>query len=137
MTNDIKKIIWKEFETFPEVEIVILFGSAVKGRLVSNSDIDIAFATKTCTLYEKKHEIYLALEKSLKRDIDLIDLHQVNGHILKNVLCNGEIIKKKINPSPGLFFKENVVQSGRYDAKNPNDIGKTGKKIYRWTGRPY
>ncbi len=35
-------------------------------------------------------DIYIALERSLKRDMDLIDLHSVNGNILKNVLCNGE-----------------------------------------------
>ncbi len=106
MANKIKTIINKEFKTFPEVEIVILFGSAIKGQLTPISDIDIAFAAKTCTLYEKKHKIYLALEKSLKRDIDLIDLHQVNGHILKNILCNGEIIKKKSIPLLASFFKK-------------------------------
>ncbi len=74
---------------------MILFGSALKGQLTNKSDIDIAFAAKTITSHERKNNIYLTLEKFLGRDIDIIDLHGVNGHILKNILCRGEIIIKK------------------------------------------
>ena len=84
--NNIRAIINREFKKFPEIEIVILFGSALKGQLTNKSDIDIAFAAKTITSHERKNNIYLALEKFLGRDIDLIDLHGVNGHILKNIL---------------------------------------------------
>ncbi len=48
--NILEKIKY-EFEKFPEVEIVILFGSAVKDRLIRQSDIDIAFAQKTITSF--------------------------------------------------------------------------------------
>lgn len=104
--NNLKTIIVREFKAFPEVEIVILFGSASRGQLTGKSDIDIAFAAKTITTYEKKMDIYIALEKSLKRDIDLIDLHSVNGHILKNVLCNGEVVIKKSIPLLAFFYKK-------------------------------
>ena len=103
--NILEKIKY-EFEKFPEVEIVILFGSAVKDRLIRQSDIDIAFAQKTITPHEKKIDIYISLEKSLGRDIDLIDLHQVNGHILKNILCKGDIVIKKSIPLLAFFLKK-------------------------------
>jgi len=103
--NILEKIKY-EFEKFPEVEIVILFGSAVKDRLIRQSDIDIAFAQKTITSHEKKIDIYISLEKSLGRDIDLIDLHQVNGHILKNILCKGDIVIKKSIPLLAFFLKK-------------------------------
>ena len=95
-----------DFKKFPEVEIVILFGSAIKDQLIHQSDIDIAFAQKTKTSYEKKTDIYITLEKSLGRDIDLIDLHQVNGHILKNILCEGDTLIKKSIPLFAFFLKK-------------------------------
>ena len=104
--NNIRTIINQEFKKFPEVEIVILFGSVLKDQLTNKSDIDIAFAAKTITSHEKKNNIYLTLEKSLGRDIDLIDLHSVNGHILKNILCRGEIIIKKSVPLLAFFLKK-------------------------------
>lgn len=104
--NNVKEIINREFKKFPEVEIVILFGSALKGQLTSKSDIDIAFAAKTITSHEKKTDIYLALERSFGRDIDLIDLHGVNGHILKNALCRGEVVIKTSVPLLAFFFKK-------------------------------
>ena len=104
--NNVKAIIHQKFKKFPEVEIVILFGSVLKDQLTNKSDIDIAFAAKTITSHEKKNNIYLTLEKSLGRDIDLIDLHSVNGHILKNILCRGEIIIKKSVPLLAFFLKK-------------------------------
>ncbi|MBL0717339.1 MAG: nucleotidyltransferase domain-containing protein [Desulfosarcina sp.] len=52
--NNVKAIIHQKFEKFPEVEIVILFGSVLKDQLTNKSDIDIAFAAKTITSHEKK-----------------------------------------------------------------------------------
>ncbi|NOX32310.1 MAG: nucleotidyltransferase domain-containing protein [Deltaproteobacteria bacterium] len=104
--NNLRKIINQEFKNFPEIEIVILFGSASKGQLTQKSDVDIAVAAKKKISQEKKTDIYLALEKSLARDIDLIDLHEVNGHILKNALCQGEIIIKKSIPLLAFFLKK-------------------------------
>lgn len=100
------KKIEHEFEKFPEVEIVIVFGSAVKDRLARKSDIDIAFAQKKMASYEKKTQIYIALEKAMRRDIDLIDLHQVNGHILKNILCEGDVLVKRSVPLFAFFLKK-------------------------------
>ena len=100
------KKIKHEFNKFPEVEIVILFGSVAKDQLIRQSDIDIAFAQKRMTSHEKKTAIYMALEKSLGRDIDLVDLHQVNGHILKNILCEGDALIKKSIPLMAFFLKK-------------------------------
>lgn len=103
---EISKKIIREFEKFPEVEIVILFGSVLKDQLTRKSDIDIAFAQKTRVSHEKKTQIYIALERTLKRDIDLIDLHTVNGHILKNILCKGNVLVKKSVSLQAFFLKK-------------------------------
>ena len=52
--NNTKAIINQEFKKFPEIEIVILFGSALKSQLTNKSDIDIAFAAKTISFHKKK-----------------------------------------------------------------------------------
>lgn len=100
-----EKII-KEFENFHKVQIVILFGSALNQRLTRKSDIDIAFAQNSRAAHDEKTQIHIALERRLKRDIDLIDLHTVNGHILKTVLCEGDILIKKSIPLFAFFLKK-------------------------------
>ena len=85
---------------------MILFGSAAKDQLIRQSDIDIAFAQKRITSHEKQTDIYMALEKSLRRDIDLVDLHKVNGHILKKILCEGDTLIKGSIPLMAFFLKK-------------------------------
>ena len=94
------------FQDFPEIQLVILFGSALSGRLTYRSDIDIAFAAQKKVSQEQRYELYISLERSLGRHIDLIDLHCVNGHILKNILCTGEVVIKKSVPLLAFFLKK-------------------------------
>jgi hypothetical protein len=48
----------------------------------------------------------MALEESLARDIDIIDLNAVNGHILQKALCSGDIIIKKSVPLLAFLLKK-------------------------------
>ena len=98
--------IQKVFKEFPEIEIVTLFGSASKGQLQQKSDVDIAVAAKKKLSNEIRTDIYMALEESLARDIDIIDLNAVNGHILQKALCSGDIIIKKSIPLLAFLLKK-------------------------------
>ena len=98
--------IQKVFKEFPEIEIVTLFGSASKGQLQQKSDVDIAVAAKKKLSNEIRTDIYMALEASLARDIDIIDLNAVNGHILQKALCSGDIIIKKSIPLLAFLLKK-------------------------------
>ncbi len=94
------EIIQKCIETlkgFPAIQIATLFGSIANDRLTNNSDIDIAVAAEKPLSIDEKVNLHLALSKSIPREIDLIDLHIINGLILQNALCRGSIIK---NSSP-------------------------------------
>ena len=73
-------------------QLIILFGSAVTGRMRQDSDIDIAFlSNKNLDVYE----VYLIsqeLSSLLGRDIDLIDLKKASTVFKANILATGKII---------------------------------------------
>lgn len=106
MTSELKDKIQKVFKEFPEIEIVTLFGSASSGQLQQTSDVDIAVAAKKKISNEIRTDIYMALEESLARDIDIIDLNAVNGYILQKALCGGDIIIKKSVPLLAFLLKK-------------------------------
>ena len=90
--------IQKVLETFPEILIATLFGSAAQGRMTDTSDIDIAIACRQRLSCEEKMSLAAALETATQRSIDLVDLQQVSGPILQQALCTGRIILKKSPP---------------------------------------
>jgi predicted nucleotidyltransferase len=96
-----KKIIEKilsVMNNYPEIHIVILFGSAVKNRLRPDSDIDIAVAGSRTLLSDQKYDMLLSLSEALAREVDIVDLQAVAGSILQQALCKGVIIKKTSPP---------------------------------------
>jgi predicted nucleotidyltransferase len=86
--------------------IVTVFGSASRGTLRENSDIDIGVAADRQLSLEQKTDIYMALSTAFERNIDLIDLNQVNGAILKSALCSGEIVIKRSVPILARLLKK-------------------------------
>ena len=80
---------------YPEISLGILFGSAVKGRLTEKSDIDIAIASDRPIDHDRLIDIAVDCELSLGRRVDIVDLQSVTGIILKQALCNGQILFKK------------------------------------------
>ena len=84
-----------------KAEFALLFGSAARGRLTPESDIDIG-------VYLKKRQIgfeeYLDLKSELslvvERDVDLVVMNTCDVIIAMQVLANGVVI---INNDPGLF----------------------------------
>ncbi len=92
--NELKKTIKTVLKSFPDIYIATIFGSASKGRLKPDSDIDVAVAGDDKLDFERKAQLSYALSIALKHDIDLIDLNQVNGTILKSALCSGEVVIK-------------------------------------------
>ena len=100
------KTIQAVFKEFPDILIVTVFGSAAKGELRKDSDIDIAVAADAPLSFDRKTDIYLALMKAFNREIDLIDLNQVTGVILKSALCSGEIIIKRSIPLLARLLKK-------------------------------
>ncbi len=81
------------FKNKPEIKLAVLYGSAAKGNLRNSSDIDIAVSGREALdrdlLFSASSEISLLLG----REIDLLDLHRVEGLILYRIMTEGKRIK--------------------------------------------
>jgi uncharacterized protein len=82
-------------EEFPGIHTAILYGSYATGKIHPGSDLDIAIAEDKKMSMERKLELYNRLHKITHIEkIDLIDLHTIDGLILKEILTKGKVLKK-------------------------------------------
>jgi len=91
MENVKLKEILKNF--FKEAEAIYLFGSFAKNEFNENSDIDIAVLYKKkldrVELFKKQEELFL----KFNRDIDLVDLQDVNDVFAYEIINNSIKLK--------------------------------------------
>lgn len=78
------------FAHFPEVMLVVLFGSMASGRQRADSDLDIAIATDSPITIEQKIAIISLLAESIGRPIDLVDLRDVSEPLLGQIVKHGQ-----------------------------------------------
>lgn len=105
----IKNYLLKKFEPF----LVILFGSAVRKRLRSDSDLDLAF------LSDRKYdgyEVFIAAQELadlIGRDVDLVDLNEASSVFKAQIVGTGRVILNRDDYRRMLFqmrtFKEYAV----------------------------
>jgi len=80
-----------------EIDLCILYGSAVKNKLKTNSDIDVVVGHSKGIHYKKRLDLSIKLSKIIGREVSLLDIGRMNGLILREVLIKGLTIKNK-NP---------------------------------------
>jgi predicted nucleotidyltransferase len=85
--------------SYPEIRVVVLFGSAAHHRLTPSSDIDIAVAADRPLGPDRRAALPLDLAGALPWDVDLIDLQEVSGILLQQALCHGVLIRS----TPGTY----------------------------------
>jgi predicted nucleotidyltransferase len=74
-------------EVLPELELVVLFGSAAKGRMRPRSDVDLAVS---CMGAADLDSLYLALAPRLGTDrLDLVDLRRASPLLMMEVARSG------------------------------------------------
>lgn len=74
---------------------IVIFGSFALGTQNSESDIDIAIRTDKEISKRDIFELSNKLSDILKRDIDLVDLKQIQDGFRYEILINGETIYTK------------------------------------------
>lgn len=86
-----------EFETIKKriiedlnCEAIILFGSFARGTQNERSDIDIAFKSKREVTKKEAFNEKSLLEDIAKRDIDLVNLDEINDDFRYEILMNGK-----------------------------------------------
>lgn len=77
------------------LKLAIIYGSAVSGTMRGDSDVDLAVLFDHVLEAEQKIELNRLLAQTLRRDVDLVDLAELSGTILKQILCKGRVVIKK------------------------------------------
>lgn len=75
-----------------EIELAILYGSAVSDTLQADSDLDIGVAGPSALSAESKSRLIEALALETSRPVDLVDLQTTYGTLLHQILTKGKII---------------------------------------------
>lgn len=117
--EQIKQIILDTLAGENSIKLCILYGSAATGRLRKDSDIDIAIAGDA--LFGKEYLVYLqlALSSVLGYEVDIVDMKNLEGLILSEILRKGNVlIKKDTNLYAEfirkvIYFNEDVLPSIR------------------------
>lgn len=111
-TELIVKIMQEEFSA---LSTVLLFGSAAKGELKKDSDIDIAFLLSDPTLIDKEKNFNLKnrLSQELASDIDLIDMSSSGSIINFQIFKNSKVIFQ--DPEKESYFEKfRIKELGKY-----------------------
>lgn len=72
-----------------EVDAIVLFGSFARNTYNKESDIDIAIKPKNKITKKRMFDIMLELSDIANRDIDLINLNEINDDFRYEILFNG------------------------------------------------
>jgi predicted nucleotidyltransferase len=86
----------------PEIACAYLFGSAAGGRFTKTSDIDLGLAASHPLSADAKAHLRAELEDTIHRDIDLVDLQQATGSILRQalhgicILCRNTTVRYQV-----------------------------------------
>ncbi len=96
-------------KAMPDLQLLVLFGSAVKGRARARSDIDLAIQ---CDAAADLEAFYLAIASRLGTDrLDLVDLRRAGPLLAFEVARTGSLLFEQ---PPGAFRQFQSVASRRY-----------------------
>ena len=88
MENLIVKFVLKKIEC----EAIILFGSYARGMQNFNSDINIAIKPKHKIENKMLYELSIMLQEKIEKDIDLVNLDEIEETFRYEILVNGKIL---------------------------------------------
>lgn len=72
--------------------LIILFGSATRGRLTASSDIDLAFLSEQDIDPFEVFQVAQEISAELNRDVDLVDLSQASTVFQAIVFSTGQVL---------------------------------------------
>ena len=78
----------------PEIKLAMVYGSAFTGQMRPDSDIDVAVLCENALNIDERLSLIDYLSSVCQREVDLVDLHGLDGEILRQILCRGRIIVK-------------------------------------------
>jgi uncharacterized protein len=110
----------------PDLELLILFGSAARGRLRESSDVDVAIR---CRGAADLDAAFMALAPRLRSGrLDLVDLRHAGPLLAFEVARSGYLLFER---SPGLFRTFQSLASRRYaDTRKLRDAQKRSLQVF-------
>lgn len=101
-TDDILNGIRSFLKNHPEIVFGWAYGSLVDGRFRATSDVDIAFFAKQKIDLDTRLAWTAELGRDFGRRVDLVDLGQTKGLIVKEILTQGRLLK---NDNPDILAR--------------------------------
>lgn len=95
---------------FPELELVVLFGSISSGRAHAESDVDIAVLAAAPLSVEQRMDLIEAIALALGRPVDLVDLHTAGEPVLNQIVTTGVRIRGSDNAWGRIIYK-NIMEN--------------------------
>lgn len=83
----------------PDLLLVVIFGSIANDSQRPDSDIDVAFFPKKRFSSHQRQELADQIACTTGRTVDLVDLSDVDGALLRQILHSGKVIFSK---QPGI-----------------------------------
>jgi predicted nucleotidyltransferase len=80
--------------SIPGIMVAIVYGSAVTGRMRPDSDVDVAVLFDRALDMAARLELWNKLTDALKREVDLVDLYDLGGEILHQIMTKGRVVIK-------------------------------------------
>ncbi len=92
----------------PEIELALVFGSLASGQARPDSDIDVAVYPRHPLGHQSLQALSDEIASATGRPVDIIDLSQVDGALLRQVLRTGKLLFSK-RPSIMGFLMERLL----------------------------
>jgi uncharacterized protein len=105
-TAQIADAVLNEIRESDGVLLCVLFGSAARDRMTESSDVDLAVAGAGKFSADHLANLEIRLSRAIGREIDILDLHRLEGLILKKALEAGVVIIKKDRSLYAHFIKK-------------------------------
>ncbi len=115
----------------PDLDLLILFGSAARGRMRRTSDVDVAVQ---CDAAADLDALFMALAPRLKSSrLDLVDLRRAGPLLAFEVARSGHVLFER---APGVFRTFQSLASRRYaDTRKLRDAQKRSLQVFLALGR--
>jgi predicted nucleotidyltransferase len=85
-TDELRKL----FGALPDVAVAVLFGSAARGALTSDSDVDLAVALSSGPVdSQMKQRLLETVGERLGRPADIVDLRNQRGRLAARIMREG------------------------------------------------
>lgn len=105
MPNPIAQKIASTLAQHEEIRLAFVFGSAARGALRPDSDVDVAVLAASRLSPEARLKLMAELSLAVKREVDLVDLSTAWGLILRQVLTTGTLALKRSDTAHAMLLK--------------------------------